>query len=76
MLFRSWRHFPLARHPQAHLAAEAASEVFAQRGHAAFWQFHDLLFAHQDSLSRELIERLAVRVGALPEGITRGDATP
>ncbi|MBL8603647.1 MAG: thioredoxin domain-containing protein [Myxococcales bacterium] len=66
-----WRHFPLARHPQAHLAAEAASEVFAQRGHAAFWQFHDLLFAHQDSLSRELIERLAVRVGALPEGITR-----
>jgi Na+/H+ antiporter NhaA len=43
-----FRHLPLADvHPRAQLAAEAA-EAAADQG--AFWQMHDLLFAHQDEL--------------------------
>src|SRR5215208_1293026 len=43
-----WRHLPLSDvHPQAQLAAEAA-EAAAEQG--AFWDMHDLLLDHQDSL--------------------------
>jgi Na+/H+ antiporter NhaA len=72
-----WRHLPLNDvHPRAQLAAEAA-EAAAQQG--AFWEIHDLLLDHQDSLglddligyARELgldVERftddLRTRVGA------------
>jgi Na+/H+ antiporter NhaA len=43
-----FRHLPLADvHPRAQLAAEAAEAAGAQ---GAFWQMHDLLFAHQDAL--------------------------
>ena len=44
-----WRHLPLSDvHPNAQLAAEAA-EAAADQG--AFWELHDLLFDHQDSLT-------------------------
>lgn len=66
-----WRHHPLPRHPNAGPAAEAAQEVFVQRGHAAFWRFHDLLFIHQDRLTREDLERYAQRVGADVAGLRR-----
>jgi protein-disulfide isomerase len=59
-----WRNLPLLRHPLAHLAAEAAMEVRAQAGDAAFWRYHDLLFAHQSTLSREGLVRDARVVGA------------
>ncbi len=59
-----WRNLPLLRHPQAHLAAEAALEVRAQGGDEAFWRFHDLVFAHQAELSRESLLRDARAVGA------------
>ena len=43
-----WRHLPLPDvHPHAELAAEAA-EAAAQQG--AFWEYHALLFDHQDAL--------------------------
>lgn len=42
-----YRHFPLARHPQA-LAGARASECAARQGR--FLSFHDALFANQDSL--------------------------
>jgi Na+/H+ antiporter NhaA len=43
-----WRHLPLNDvHPNTQLAAEA-SEAAAEQG--AFWEMHDLLFAHQDAL--------------------------
>ncbi len=58
-----WRNLPLPRHPHARPAAEAAMEVFAQRGDSGFWRFHDLLFAHQDALAPEDLERYAARVG-------------
>src|SRR5207248_8644999 len=44
-----WRHLPLADvHTHAQLAAEAA-EAAAEQG--SFWEYHDLLFQHQDALT-------------------------
>jgi Na+/H+ antiporter NhaA len=43
-----WRHVPLSDvHPHAQLAAEAA-EAAGEQG--MFWEMHDLLLGHQDSL--------------------------
>ncbi|MGN9779164.1 Na+/H+ antiporter NhaA [Micromonospora sp. H33] len=43
-----WRHLPLTDvHPHAQLAAEAAEAAGEQH---AFWEMHDLLLDHQDSL--------------------------
>ncbi len=58
-----WRNLPLARRADAPAAAEAAMEAWAQGGDAAFWRLHDLLFAHQDHLSRADLERYAGLAG-------------
>ena len=42
-----WHDYPLPFHQDAMPAAEAAREVRAQRGDAAFWAFHDMVFEHQ-----------------------------
>jgi protein-disulfide isomerase len=62
----AWRHNPLAFHKDAALASEAAQEVFVQRGAAAFWRYHDALFAAQATpggLERPQLETLAARQG-------------
>lgn len=47
----SYRDLPLRDiHPQAQLAAEAA-RCAGQQG--KFWEYHDLLFAHQNKLNRD-----------------------
>jgi protein-disulfide isomerase len=51
-----FRQFPLPMHPDAQLAAEAS--LAAQR-QGKFWEFHDLLFANQDALNRESLEKYA-----------------
>lgn len=44
-----YRHYPLSSiHPDAELAAQAAVEAHRQ---GAFWDYHDLLFRHQDRLA-------------------------
>src|SRR5262249_6849792 len=43
-----FRQKPLPMHPDAALAAEAALEVFKQKGSDGFWRMHDLLFENQD----------------------------
>jgi len=55
-----YRHFPLSFHPQAQPAAEA-SECAAEQG--KFWEFHDGLFANQDSLGDALYNELAQDLG-------------
>jgi len=65
-----FRHFPLDSscnpkvsgqlHPQACLAA-VASECAADQG--KFWQYHDLLFANQQQLSRQFLIGYAQRLG-------------
>src|SRR5690606_95031 len=57
-----WRDYPLPFHPQAMPAAEAAREVFRQRGNDAFWRFHDLVFENQRQLDTETLVSLAAQV--------------
>ena len=60
-----WRDYPLPFHKDAQPAAQAAREVFAQKGDKAFWAYHDLLFANQKTLSRENLEKFAEQVGGI-----------
>ena len=47
-----WKNAPLPFHAAAEPAAEAALEVRAEKGDAAFWDVHDRLFAAQKSLMK------------------------
>jgi len=58
-----FRDFPLAQHPQARGAAEAA-ECANEQG--KFWAFHDLLFDNQNALGSEDLLRYA-KTAALDE---------
>ena len=61
-----WRHMPLPFHQHAQLAAEASEEVLAQKGAAAFWAYHDLLYDAQgepDGLERVNLDALADKLG-------------
>jgi protein-disulfide isomerase len=60
-----WRDYPLPFHKDAQPAAQAAREVFAQKGDKAFWAYHDLLFQNQKALSRDNLEKYAERVGGV-----------
>jgi Na+/H+ antiporter NhaA len=56
-----FRHLPLVDvHEHAQLAAEAAEAAGAQ---GRFWEMHDLLFAHQDALTLQDLERYARELG-------------
>lgn len=56
-----YRNFPLsAIHPNAQAAAEAA-ECAYQSG--KYWEYHDLLFQHQDKLAREDLGQYAEKAG-------------
>ncbi|WP_227374236.1 DsbA family protein [Haladaptatus halobius] len=55
-----FRHFPLTSlHPHAQRAAEAAEAAAAQ---GKFWEMHDLLFEHSDSLSEESLFEYATAI--------------
>lgn len=55
-----FRHFPLPMHPDA-LPAAMASVAAQDAG--KFWEFHDLLFAGQEDLSREAVLAYAKEAG-------------
>jgi protein-disulfide isomerase len=55
-----FRHFPLAMHKNAPLAARA---VECARTEDRFWQLHDALFAHQRDLNPDNIPRLGRDIG-------------
>src|SRR5262249_37687069 len=56
-----FRHFPtVTTHPHALRAAEAAE---AARTQERFWQMHDELFTHQQSLEDHNLIRYAGRIG-------------
>jgi protein-disulfide isomerase len=59
----TFRHFPLAGHPNAHDAAEAALAAHAQ---GKFWEFHDQLFQHQQQLTLTGLQDLARDLGLNP----------
>jgi protein-disulfide isomerase len=55
-----FRNFPLPYHQHAQLAAMAA---LAAREQGRFWEMHDQLFAHQESLDRATIDGFARALG-------------
>jgi protein-disulfide isomerase len=55
-----FRDYPLPMHPQARLAAEAASCAHAQ---GKFWEYHDTLFANQSALGEDKLKEYADKVG-------------
>ena len=57
-----YQHFPLPQHKEAILAAEAAEAAGAQ---GKFWEMHDLLFKHQESLNKQKILELAKQINGL-----------
>jgi NhaA family Na+:H+ antiporter len=62
-----WRHFPLIEpHPHAYSAALALEAAGAR-----FWELHDLLIAHQDTLGRTALAAHAVSLGLPPESVLR-----
>lgn len=60
-----WRNYPLPFHKDAHLAAEAALEVFEQKGDKGFWAYHDILFQNQRALGHENLEKYAEQIGGI-----------
>jgi protein-disulfide isomerase len=66
-----WHDYPLPFHQNAMPAAEAAREVRRQLGDAAFWRFHDQLFANNRDLSPATTERLAGELPGLDLGAFR-----
>ncbi len=61
------RYFPLRDiNPHAQMPAEAAEAVYALAGRDAFWVMHDALFANQDDLRVENLERQATAAGVDP----------
>lgn len=75
-----WKNEPLPFHPAAELAAEAAAEVRAEKGDAAFWAVHDKFFGDQTSLMNgsepdtDAIVRMASETGASAERIKKAIA--
>lgn len=55
-----YKHMPLDIHDHAKLAAEASMAAMAQ---GKFWEYHDLLFANQQSLERADLEKYAQQAG-------------
>lgn len=51
-----YKHFPLATHAQAPLAAQAAA---CAQDQGRFWEYHDLLYANQDGLEMDDLESYA-----------------
>jgi len=60
-----WRNYPLSFHKDASPAAQAALEVFEQKGNKGFWAYHDLLFANQQALSRADLEKYAAQIDGI-----------
>ena len=66
-----WRDKPLPMHPDAALAAELAREALEQRGPDGFWKMHDKLFANQQRLKRDDLDRYGSELGLDPKRLAR-----
>ncbi|MGM0595969.1 MAG: DsbA family protein [Myxococcota bacterium] len=50
-----FKNFPLNYHVFANLAAQAALEVYRQKGNEAYWTMHDVLFYNQKQFSEDFL---------------------
>jgi protein-disulfide isomerase len=69
-----FKDLPLRFHPRAEPAAEAALEVRAEKGDAAFWGMHDELLSGPSDLSDDTLVKLATRFGARAEAVKKAIA--
>jgi protein-disulfide isomerase len=69
-----YKDLPLSFHPRAEPAAEAALEVRAEKGDAAFWQMHDALLAGPPDLNDDTLVAMAAHAGASPDAVKRAMA--
>ncbi len=65
---------PLPFHPRAEPAAEAALEVRAEKGDAAFWAMHDALLAEPPDLTDATLTKLATSAGAAADSVKKAIA--
>ena len=66
-----WRDKPLPMHADAALAAELAREALEERGPDAFWKMHDKLFANQQRLKRDDLDRYGTELGLDSKKVAR-----
>jgi protein-disulfide isomerase len=66
-----WRDKPLPMHADAALAAELAREALEERGPDAFWKMHDKLFANQQRLKRDDLDRYGIELGLDSKKVAR-----
>ncbi len=64
-----WKDYPVSVHRYADGAAQVAREVALQRGSAAFWRAHDLLFAASPLLEPTRLIKQARALGLEPEAV-------
>ena len=69
----AWKNHPLPFHASARLAAKAALAAGEQ---GKFWEYHDVLFAHQDALDVASLERYAKDLGLDLDRFRRAMADP
>lgn len=50
-------------YPLDEFSAKVAAAAFAADRQGKFWEFHDLLFFHYDSLNEQVIEEIAMDLG-------------
>jgi len=58
-----WHYLPFPYQTTGMLSAEAAHEVFTQKGATAFFRYHDALFENQKNLGRARLVDLAAKQG-------------
>jgi len=62
-----WHDYPLPFHAHSRLAASAGREAYAQGGSAAFWKFHDAVYAaNSPRLDAEGLQAFAVQAALDP----------
>jgi protein-disulfide isomerase len=64
-----WKDYPMSAHRYADGAAQVAREVALQRGSAAFWRAHDLLFAASPVLEPIRLIKQARALGLDPGAV-------
>lgn len=70
-----WFDFPLRFHRNAMPAALAAWEVYVEKGNAAYWKFHDKVYANNRNITTENLAKWAKELGANPAKVTEAIKT-
>ncbi len=58
-----FKQYPLPYHKDGQLAARLGVAIFAKKGSAEFFKFHDAVFGNQEKLSRDWLITLAAKHG-------------